>query len=757
MKRVSSLFLIVVLMVSFFAIPVKKAKATIPATVNYQGRLKDATNTPLSGNYDFRFRLYDDVLKTTLLWGPEEHLNQTVSNGYFDIQLGSIVTFTSAGLDFTDRYWLTLEIKENTAGAWDTETDPPVSFNAYAYALNAEKVDSSTGLVNIGNTIQAGAALVGAETAFNINTGAGFTGDLLSLSNNGTNYLTIDSVGDAAFTGTTRLSMENNTVNDLIGLKVIQTNDVGNYSGSILELKGSGPDYTNNVYFGKYGDGFWVTDWAGNGVLATDQDLILGSMGSTDATNPNPDPRILFQIGGGYSTPITTAILESDNFNFLPYDTVAGATASMRFSELAANGTNYVGFKAPDIIAANQLWNLPSADGLSGNALITDGSGNLSWGNSSVSAANGVVDNSGTIELGGTMLRNTNIDLNTFGLQFDASNGYFVTNDTRTEFAYGDSYFTAEDSGFEVEAASPASVTSLYIKPEEMVIYNYDVGTGLPHANFHGLTYDVDFSGNYTDRSLVDKAYVDSLKSFLWDTDSDTGIQVEESADDDIIRFDTAGTERMVVLANGNVGIGLSDPSTTLHVDSAAANTEGILTLENTAGDIQIFRTDATPESAVTGSIGDLAVDGTGGSLYIKETGNATNTGWSEVGAGGAAGAVISQIDLTVATPDGNFSSGGFVGYQAANDMCNSEFAGSHFCRTDEIVEFIANNSTAAFANTAWIAEGPPGYTSNSNDCNGWTDNDASKLGAFWQFVPAGGGMGWLTNCAVTKSVACCQ
>jgi len=47
----------------------------------------------------------------------------------------------------------------------------------------------------------------------------------------------------------------------------------------------------------------------------------------------------------------------------------------------------------------------------------------------------------------------------------------------------------------------------------------------------------------------------------IWaDADSDTKIQVEESSDEDIIRFDTAGTERMVVLADGKVGVGTASP-----------------------------------------------------------------------------------------------------------------------------------------------------------------------------------------------------
>jgi len=69
------------------------------------------------------------------------------------------------------------------------------------------------------------------------------------------------------------------------------------------------------------------------------------------------------------------------------------------------------------------------------------------------------------------------------------------------------------------------------------------------------------------------KAYVDSTvggvsSNSIADADGDTKIQVEESADEDIIRFDTAGTERVVINATGNVGIATADP-TTYGVDDA--------------------------------------------------------------------------------------------------------------------------------------------------------------------------------------------
>jgi len=44
------------------------------------------------------------------------------------------------------------------------------------------------------------------------------------------------------------------------------------------------------------------------------------------------------------------------------------------------------------------------------------------------------------------------------------------------------------------------------------------------------------------------------------DIDKDTQIQVEESADEDMIRFDTAGAERMIIDNTGNIGINTSLP-----------------------------------------------------------------------------------------------------------------------------------------------------------------------------------------------------
>lgn len=64
-----------------------------------------------------------------------------------------------------------------------------------------------------------------------------------------------------------------------------------------------------------------------------------------------------------------------------PHGVVTGNTGELRFNELAANGTNYVGFKAPDSVTANKIWVLPSSDGADNTYFMrTDGAGNLSFG-----------------------------------------------------------------------------------------------------------------------------------------------------------------------------------------------------------------------------------------------------------------------------------------------------------------------------------------------------------------------------------------
>ena len=76
----------------------------------------------------------------------------------------------------------------------------------------------------------------------------------------------------------------------------------------------------------------------------------------------------------------------------------------------------------------------------------------------------------------------------------------------------------------------------------------------------------------YYDSYWVELGADPASSSFLSDLDGDTLIQVEESNDEDKIRFDTAGSERMVIDASGKVGIGTTSPQTPLHISQTGAD-----------------------------------------------------------------------------------------------------------------------------------------------------------------------------------------
>ena len=150
-------------------------------------------------------------------------------------------------------------------------------------------------------------------------------------------------------------------------------------------------------------------------------------------------------------------ILNASIVEISPHGTSAGNTGEIRLLELAANGTNYVGFKAPDAIGGSdsQIYILPAADGSNGQQLTTDGNGNLSWA-ASGSGGSGLTQEQVEDYVGGMVAGNTETGI---AVTYEDGDGTldFVVADTTVA---GDSGTTGITPGDTLTIAGGTNVTT---------------------------------------------------------------------------------------------------------------------------------------------------------------------------------------------------------------------------------------------------------------------------------------------------------
>ena len=88
----------------------------------------------------------------------------------------------------------------------------------------------------------------------------------------------------------------------------------------------------------------------------------------------------------GLSTTATGTVLTlSDTANTSSVNLIIDNQKEIRFRETTANGTNYIALKAPASLASDLTFTLPATDGASGQALVTNGSGVLSFASAGIS------------------------------------------------------------------------------------------------------------------------------------------------------------------------------------------------------------------------------------------------------------------------------------------------------------------------------------------------------------------------------------
>jgi len=115
--------------------------APSPDTISYQGFLTDAAGTPVNSTVNMNVAFYDASPGGTLLYA-EDHDNVTVSDGQFNLELGTgtATTGTWGALDFSKALWI-----EVTVGGEKLDPRIPLSAVAYArYAFQSQQIGTLT-------------------------------------------------------------------------------------------------------------------------------------------------------------------------------------------------------------------------------------------------------------------------------------------------------------------------------------------------------------------------------------------------------------------------------------------------------------------------------------------------------------------------------------------------------------------------------------------------------------------------------------
>ncbi len=159
-----------------------------------------------------------------------------------------------------------------------------------------------------------------------------------------------------------------------------------------------------------------------------------------------------------------------------------------------ASGGQFVALRAPATVSSNVTWSLPAADGSSGQSLVTDGSGALSWQTNylSVSAGTGVTVSSNTISIGQAVGTSDSPTFTNLTLSGNLTvNGSTVTNsatnttieDLLIELGTGTSGSPSSDAGIVIERGSSDNVFMGWDESADVIVLGTGSFTGASSGN----------------------------------------------------------------------------------------------------------------------------------------------------------------------------------------------------------------------------------------------------------------------------------
>jgi hypothetical protein len=222
----------------------------------------------------------------------------------------------------------------------------------------------------------------------------------------------------------------------------------------------------------------------------------------------------------GLSTTATGTVLTlSDSVNTTTVNLIIDNQKEIRFRETTANGTNYVALKAPASVASDLTFTLPAIDGTNGQALITNGSGVLSF---TTLSADGTADWDTTVK--------------TTGFTATANKGYFCN---------------TTSAGFTVTLPATPSAGDEVIVLDYAGTFDTNALVISPNGNkIEGGTDTLQLKG---DREGVRLVYIDSTQGWLAYSGINEGTDALEPT--------TYSINFLVIAGGGGGGIGQNSPS----------------------------------------------------------------------------------------------------------------------------------------------------------------------------------------------------
>jgi hypothetical protein len=274
-----------------------------------------------------------------------------------------------------------------------------------------------------------------------------------------------------------------------------------------------------------------------------------------------------------------------------------------------------------DALNINSVFTLPTTDGTNGQVMQTDGSGNVSWGTAGSSSpwttsGSNISRTTGNVAIGSTLVVDKFQVISTNSTYGYYSSGYFKTTGTiagenRGIIATSDGVNTGLNVGVHASAQNATTNRAIYASSGDVIVNDrVGINTLTPaqeldvvgQANIDTLEINSAFTFPSTDGTNGQVMQSDGSGNVTWETpstsptdeiadaDNDTKIQVEETGDEDVIRFDMAGTEYFtmdsgrlaVVNTGGSViigeGAGINDDFTSNYNSIIGHNAGGATT-----------------------------------------------------------------------------------------------------------------------------------------------------------------------------------